>query len=320
MPNDIDAAITWKGRNYFFKGCTAYAYGGKGLKKIVWTDDIPTIWKVPCNLDAAASWGDHIYLFKGPNVYRWSYQEDSFIKGPLQGHSQFPGDLDAGFHWKYNKITYLLKNEKYWRIYKNGNTLKRKTKIGFKGLFDSTLLPNCGCSCMDGVERENWEFESIQYHIEKNKTHLLPPTEVGKKIIDNLGGGQNPSTEFTVSISVTETQSFTHATGLSLTLGTEFNCGIPTLTGSTISVDGSVSYNFLYGKERSSTTIKEAKFICPAAAAKITTCIATLRMQQIDVPYTMTLHHNKKECKCIAEGIFHGKSATHMSMIVTESN
>ena len=103
MPYDIDAAITWKGRNYFFKGCTAYAYGGKGLKKIVWTDDIPTIWKVPCNLDAAASWGDHIYLFKGPNVYRWSYQEDSFIKGPLQGHSQFPGDLDAGFHWKYNK-------------------------------------------------------------------------------------------------------------------------------------------------------------------------------------------------------------------------
>ena len=123
-----------------------------------------------------------------------------------------------------------------------------------------------------------------------------------------------------MSISVTETQSFTHATGLPLTLGTEFNCGIPTLTGSTISVDGSVSYNFLYGKERSSTTIKEAKFICPAAAAKITTCIATLRMQQIDVPYTMTLHHNKKECKCIAEGIFHGKSATHMSMIVTESN
>ena len=105
LPNDIDAAVTWKGRNHFFKGCTAYTYGGKGLNKIVRTDDIPTIWKVPCKLDAATSWRVHIYLFKSPNVYRWSYQEDSFIKGPLQGLSQCAGDLDAGFQWKYNKIT-----------------------------------------------------------------------------------------------------------------------------------------------------------------------------------------------------------------------
>ena len=117
--------------------------------------------------------------------------------------------------------------------------------------------------------------------------------------------------------SVTETQSFTYATRLSLTLGTEFNCGIPILTGSTISVDGTVSYNFLYGKERSSTTIKEAKFTCPAAAGKTTICTATLRMQQIYVPYTMTLRNNKKDYKCSAEGTFHGEFATHMSMIVT---
>ena len=137
-----------------------------------------------------------------------------------------------------------------------------------------------------------------------------------KKIIDNLGCSQNPSAEFTMFTSVTETQSFTYATHLSLTLGTEFNCGIPILTGSTISVDGTVSYNFLYGKERSSTTIKEAKFTCPAASGKT----ATLRMQQIYVPYTMTLRHNKKDGKCSAEGTFHGEFAAHMSMIVTESN
>ena len=137
-----------------------------------------------------------------------------------------------------------------------------------------------------------------------------------KKIIDNLGCSQNPSAEFTMFTSVTETQSFTYATRLSLTLGTEFNCGIPILTGSTISVDGTVSYNFLYGKERSSTTIKEAQFTCPAASGKT----ATLRTQQIYVPYTMTLRHNKKDGKCSAEGTFHGEFAAHMSMIVTESN
>ena len=60
LPRDVDAAVTWKGRNYFFKGCTASAYEGKGLNKIVWKDDIQTISKVPCNLDAATSWGDHI--------------------------------------------------------------------------------------------------------------------------------------------------------------------------------------------------------------------------------------------------------------------
>ena len=35
LPRDVDAAVTWKGRNYFFKGCTASAYEGKGLNKIV---------------------------------------------------------------------------------------------------------------------------------------------------------------------------------------------------------------------------------------------------------------------------------------------
>ena len=83
------------------------------------------------------------------------------------------------------------------------------TKIGFKGLLDSNLLLYCGCSCMSGVEGKNWEFESIQFHIEQSKIHSLSPTEMGKKFIDNLGCSQNPSTEFTVFTSVTETQSFT---------------------------------------------------------------------------------------------------------------
>ena len=101
---------------------------------------------------------------------------------------------------------------------------------------------------------------------------------------------------------------------MSLTLGTEFNCGIPTLTGSTISVDGTGSYNLLYGKERSRATIKEAKFTCTAAAGKTTTCTSTLRMQQIDVPHTMNRWHNKKDCKYSAEGIFHGEFATYISL------
>ena len=47
---------------------------------------------------------------------------------------------------------------------------------------------------MSGVEGKNWEFESIQFHIGQSKINSLPPTEMGKKFIDNLGCRQNPST------------------------------------------------------------------------------------------------------------------------------
>ena len=321
LPSNLDAAVTWNGRNYFFKGCSAYAYD-QSSNKIAWQNDIRTNWNTPCNIDAASRWGNYVYLFKGRSVFKWKYDEAKFIAGPYDissFDSKVEEDLDAGFKWSYNDVTYLMKGEKYWRIDQNGNTQEGVTRGGFKGLFESDLLPYCGCDCTVKAEG-NWEFDSIKYHIEEGQFHLHPPTEVAKKVIDNRKSSTTPSIEFTVSKAVTETESFTHTAGMSMTVGTEFKVGVPLIAEGKISVSVTASYEFQYGKERSVTKTKEAKFTCPAAVGKITTCLATYRIQQIDVPYTMTLRNKKKyKCTCTSEGVYRGVSATHMSMTVNET-
>ena len=222
--------------------------------------------------------------------------------------------------WAQNGVTYLLKGKKYWRVDKAGKTTQGNTNGGWPGLFDSTLLPKCGCDCKNGKGGSSWEFESIKYSINDGKVHLRPPMELGRQIIDNRAGNTNPSIDFTISKSVTETESFTHTAGLSLTVGTEFKTGIPFLAEGKISLSVTASYEFSYGKEKSVTKTKSAKYACIAAVGKTTTCTATLRMAEINVPYIMTVRHKKKGCKCTSKGFFRRVSSTNMHLHITEES
>ena len=107
LPNDIDAAVTWKGRNHFFKGCTAYTYGGKGLNKIVRTDDIPTIWKVPCKFLVLLQVGEFIYIY---------LKVQMFTDGPTRKIVSLKGHYKV-FH------SFL----KIWMLVFNGNITKLPT-------------------------------------------------------------------------------------------------------------------------------------------------------------------------------------------------
>lgn len=87
-----------------------------------------------------------------------------------------------------------------------------------------------------------------------------------------------------------------------------------------ISLSVTASYEFSYGKEKSVTKTKSATYTCIAAVNKKTTCTATLRIAEINVPYIMTVRHKKKGCKCTSKGIFRRVSSTNMHLKMTEES
>ena len=68
-----------------------------------------------------------------------------------------------------------------------------------------------------------------------------------KKEINNQGSSDQ-SVAMSISETVSETMSFSHSAGVSVTVGTEFSVGIPFLAEGKVSTEISTSYDFSYGK------------------------------------------------------------------------
>jgi hypothetical protein len=105
---------------------------------------------------------------------------------------------------------------------------------------------------------------------------MISCTQVGYQNIDNTDGSVEQSTTFTVSEEVTETASFTHTAGASVTVGTEFKAGIPVLASGSISVEVTASYEFSAGTERSESKTVSAEYNCVAPPGKKVSCQALL--------------------------------------------
>ena len=67
-----------------------------------------------------------------------------------------------------------------------------------------------------------------------------------KKTIENKTS-QQQQTRYIVTKTVSETSSFSHTTGASVTIGTTFEVGVPAIAMGSISVDMSLSYEYSQG-------------------------------------------------------------------------
>ena len=73
------------------------------------------------------------------------------------------GKIDAAVKWHVNKLNYLIKGTKYYEI---GNVIKNyKVLDGWPGLYESELMPKCGCECTTDTIGDfltgHWEYERI---------------------------------------------------------------------------------------------------------------------------------------------------------------
>ena len=303
LPSDIDASTTWNGRNYFFKGCSFYAYEGNATHgRIAWEGDVRKDFNVPCNIDAAVALKDYVYFFKDERVWVWNNEELINSSSPINIW-QIDGNLDAGLQWPKNGETYLFKGPGYWVFDPSGTSIKHKVDSKWNGLFESSLLPNCACDCSVDLNSKNWKFVSLSYDIISGIISSFG-TVVGIQVVDNRKENLHFTKVFTVSTQVTETQSFIHKFGRSLNVGATFNYRIPSIVNGSIGITNKRFHKFPYGRVISSSRTHSKIYSCPSFDNMKVTCTTTIQMQQLEVPYTMIVQHKYKSCKCDSKGIF----------------
>ena len=316
LPSDIDASTTWNGRNYFFKGCSFYAYEGNATHgRIAWEGDVRKTFEVPCNIDAAVAWKGYVYFFKDEKVWVWNDEELINSSSPID-HWQIDGNFDAGLQWPKNGETYLFKGPEYWIFDPSGTSIKHRADRKWNGLLEGSLLPNCACDCTVDLNSRNWKFVSLSYDIISGTISSLLGTVVGIQVVDNRQENLHHTKVFSVSTQVTETQSFIHKFGRSLKIGSKFKYKIPTIVNGLISITDKRVYKFPYGKVKSSSKPYSKIYSCPSFDNMKVTCTTTMQMQQLEVPYTMIVQHKYKGCKCDSKGIFQRMLFERMYMSV----
>ncbi|CAL8075175.1 unnamed protein product [Orchesella dallaii] len=121
LPGHLDAAATYKGKTYFFKGDQYWRYNNRKIdgdfpKKI--TEGFPGI---PNDLDAAFTWSgdENVYFFKEDKY--WGFNEEEFP--PVASNYPLPisqwfglpsKEIDAAFRSPNQGPTYFFKEGNYW--------------------------------------------------------------------------------------------------------------------------------------------------------------------------------------------------------------
>ena len=309
IPDNLDAATTWKGTNYFFKGCHYWRYYKNGQS------DGPhniSAWGVPCNLDAAVTFEGSTYLFK--SGYYWRRGNNDF-SGPhyvkRNWYGGLKGNIDAALVRK-GKI-YFLKGRILVIFEKPGKFPDSVSGVGSK-LLESQLLPDCPCDC-NSCCNKNWQFDNIKYQLEEAKISPLLPEVIGHKTVDNRNGSGTPKITFTVSKVVMETKLLIHTAGAAAPFDVWFAANAPFIPEGKVIVEmDGFHHHFYYGRQVLSRRLRDASHSCPAMAKAKTVCTVYLHYRKIEVPYTIVWKHKGRGCTCNSKGIFTGVSSTFTTL------
>jgi len=177
---------------------------------------------------------------------------------------------------------------------------------------------NKECDCTKSMDKAKYVLEDIEYFVEKASVHEYPPETVAYLRIDNTNGTAEQNIKFVVSETVSDSSSFTHTAGASVTVGTEFSVGVPLLSDGKVSVEISAKYEFAYGKERVEESATEAEYTCIAPVGKKVKCSALLFKYQSSVPYKQSWTHKQLPCPCESSGVFSQIAAHEMQLVITE--
>ena len=278
---------------------------------------------MPCDIDAATVLSKYVYFFKGKKVWMWHYDKEELVDGPLSidAWNIDTSNIDAAVQWFVNGRVYIFKEFIYWRINKN-KEIESKSYItaGWPGLLDSVLFPDCACDCTDSLNRVYWEFDKMDFEVERGYTKLLRELEVIKHVIDIRNSNPEVQKEFKVFKDIAKIESFNHVTGIKLVSGTKFKTAVPYSINEKIRLTDADPLDFVYGeKNRVSNTILQV-FNCPYLIDMKTICTVTVHMVELSVPYVMTLRHSYKDCKCTSRGSYSKVSFSHMHLSVNQIN
>lgn len=93
--------------------------------------------------------------------------------------------------------------------------------------------------------------------------------------------------EFTKTFA--QTESWGHTAGASITVGTTFKTGVPSISEGEISMEVSASYEHTWGTEQYEEETYSTNVKCSAPPGTKTVCDYITNAAELDVPYTMHL-------------------------------
>ena len=148
----------------------------------------------------------------------------------------------------------------------------------------------------------------------------MRPTDAGHIKVSAEGSPNEQSATLTVSEEVSETSSFSHTAGATVTVGTEFKAEIPLVGSGKVTAELSASYEYSSGEERSVTKKMSAEFPCVASPGKTANCKALIFKFKARCPYKQTWQHKHigPSCKCRTSGVFAEIAASRMELYVNE--
>ena len=117
----------------------------------------------------------------------WHYDKEELVDGPLSIDTWNidTSNIDAAVQWFVNGRVYIFKQFLYWRINKN-KEIESKSYItaGWPKLLESVLFPDCPCDCTDSPNRVYWEYDKMDFEVERGYTEPLQELAAIKYVND----------------------------------------------------------------------------------------------------------------------------------------
>lgn len=178
-----------------------------------------------------------------------------------------------------------------------------------KGVVDGKMIPGkvgvdkeCdgnlkgACIAYGGKEHRIHDFEvlvlnddeiiRVEYKVDEAKMLFTTPKVIAKQTNHNASS-ISQSMEFSFNETITNSFSFTHQTGVSISVGTKFKCGIPMVGEGEAQVVVTGSYSYSWGTSGSNAKSYVAKFPVMAGPHSTVVCNAVVNETKMDVPYTI---------------------------------
>lgn len=223
--------------------------------------------------------------------------------------------------WKFKKIVIhsssMKKNE--WPAFANraGQWMSGDDSEG------NNHLRVCADQCQEDlpITNEKWELVKTIFHKGSAELQVYAPERAGIQEVDARKNSVDQSSSFLAEVEVTTSESFEKTTGASISVGTSFSVGVPGISEGEVNMEVSLSQDFSWGEEKSTTKKIGATYNCIAKAGKKSTCKAWLYMGKMDIKYTQiwkSKENKKSWCRVQTSGIFSEVAAVRMNMVAED--
>ena len=138
------------------------------------------------------------------------------------------------------------------------------------------------------------------------------PIAASSKIVYNLEGEVQAEPSFTISKTITESESLSHTAGSSLSVGASFSTGVPVVAEAKITTTLTLSYQHTFGKTKYKSETRAATLPCPAPAHRYVIYNGMKNTVKMSVLYTITLRHKYYGCTCESKGVYKNVHPTNI--------